>query len=750
MNNKKSLKEVYKRFIEFNKKNNNIKKPSINLKLDYEATSTNVEKFIFNNIMDLQEEGSYCLDICEEENNFHMVSYWINGTYAEVERFICENYNVHMEAILLSKYPNNIENLKKQILKLYGYIDSYLLCKEILATLLLKEMQYYVEWYSVFGTEEEDMIELRKYEINSALYNSSDFPIVKSEDITAAILGVNNMMQPSDLYDVFAHYSDELAIKKEQNLLDTFEDYIFTPDPFLVTGVEARWKNMFDLIEGLKGKCCIDYIFEFNSLNEIKNKDIRNKLILESILNDYFNRFSKPPVSLPIERNMIIGVYKDNKYDMEFRIRGIKNKKTDWDTICIKNYEIPKSVDDYQNIIYKISIDFKRELNGLKKGDYKSEESYPGKYPNRFSASHGLTFVKDINVKIKNKRGITERKKPIARYSLNLAEKQSTYFIKKSLRYALKNPILSTSFGIDSIITQHLLKKVAKHSYNLVHNDSLVEYNELVQFRNRIIKEWDVENRIIITKPIETYWQLLDKNGFNFKRKGDRRGGPSPSEQCCNAIKHKPMGICIENMIKKGNPMEVNYTGLRAFESRAREQQVKRDGIVYYAKSWKSLRVNPIAFFTDVMVWEYVSKYKVPYCSVYDKVLYYEDVFDNVSEDEYGKVIYRPRIGCWPCAVTGKNYYFHWLRHFYRKQYEFLMINRGMAKEIYIEGAKKQGIISDFTIDRKNSNNNIDQISLFDNPNIENDDITSEDILNKYPLEYMEEAIMRRPCIFMV
>lgn len=210
---------------------------------------------------------------------------------------------------------------------------------------------------------------------------------------------------------------------------------------------------------------------------------------------------------------------------------------------------------------------------------------------------------------------------------------------------------------------------------------------------------------------------------------------------------------CIDKFIAEGNPIECIFTGLRAAESLARLKQSKRDNVIYYAKSWKSIRVNPITFFTDEYVWDYVKKYDVPYCEVYDKILYYEDAFDNVSEDEIGKVLYKPRIGCWTCMVSAGNNYLIWLKHFYYKQYEYLMIQKGMAKEIFIEGAKKLGIIADFNIlqeDKKGSS----QLSMFDTLNEDNNvcnkvSMSSEEILKKYPLEAMEKLIMKRPCKFL-
>lgn len=725
---------------------------AVNAFKPYEEVKKALEYFIFREIDDLQEEGSMAIELCEEEDSYHIISYWIDGTYRNIEGFLNDNYCEELSDIILKKYPYDLEVLKSKIIKVYGHCNNNLVLLEGLATILLQEYQHITEWYCIYGTEEEDMIDFKKYSINNAITDKDNFPIIKQEDVVAAMYGINTTVQPSDLYNVFAYYADGLEFKNERNLISENEELTFTPDPFLVAGVEARLKNYVDLINSTKkNSCCIDYVLTFNSINNIENYDLRNMVIMLAAVNDYINRFSETPSSLPILKDMVKAEYKGSFYEIKYSIRGVRNKNTDWDDILIAKYDIPVTPSDYQNLIYSMALDFKRELNGIQKKANGLETAYYGKYPNKDSATHGLKFIKDLNVYKKDRRGLKEKKKPMPNFNLALAEKQSTYLIKKVLRYARKNPILSTSFGVDSTITQHLIRRVAKHSYNMLHNNSRVEYPDLYKFRQRLIKEWNLENKITITTPIKSYWELQKINGWNWDRKGDRRNGVSASEQCCYYIKHLPTYKFLDKLIEEGNPMEVNFTGLKGCESRQRSQQTLRDNVIYYAKSWKSLKVSPIAFYTDEMTWEYVKKYDVPYCEVYDKVVYYEDVFDNVSEEEYGKVIYRPRVGCYPCSVSSTNSYnLYHMRKFFPKLFNHMMIDKGMAKDLFIKVAKKEGILPAEHISnetKKDSN----QLSFFDS----NDNIlakntvkklTSEDILNNYSLESMSYMIMRRPC----
>lgn len=46
-----------------------------------------LKEFIDKEVADLQEEGSACLIHCEKSGDFHMTSYWIDGTYLNVDSF---------------------------------------------------------------------------------------------------------------------------------------------------------------------------------------------------------------------------------------------------------------------------------------------------------------------------------------------------------------------------------------------------------------------------------------------------------------------------------------------------------------------------------------------------------------------------------------------------------------------------------------------------------------------------------------
>ena len=197
--------------------------------------------------------------------------------------------------------------------------------------------------------------------------------------------------------------------------------------------------------------------------------------------------------------------------------------------------------------------------------------------------------------------------------------------------------------------------------------------------------------------------------------------------------------------------------GLRASESMSRAQSGKRDGAVYYAKSFHMIRVNPITFFTEDLADRYMAKYKVPQSKIYDMVLYYEDIYDKVDDDDFGKISYAPRTGCWPCLTRGINY-LQWLKHFKPKLYWHLMRDRGLAKTLFSANAHKLGLAKPRDTINVKQKDSLDQITFFDTEettskctscNSDVEDMSAEEVLENISVEMMEMWITKRPCKFM-
>lgn len=757
--NKRSLLSIWNNYIaNLDTSNNNIVNRNIQGRyIDKDSIKAQIKDFISDEINDLQDEGNLCLKMCEDTGDFHLVSYWIKGTYNNVYRFLQDNDSESLLKVVMELYPHNIDGLKIKVKNKYGECTNDRLVYEALASILLNEMQHYHQWYTVYGCEEDDMIDFDRYGISHAI-TSEEFPVMKISDVTAAMYGLNDTVQPSDMYDIFAHYADSLKIKNKTpgSLfdIDKGEEPIFTPDAFMSAAVVGRYKKYQEFIK----KAASDIAFRYTKLIFIDNDSLRNSMILASAIEEYNTRFATAPNGLPMHEDMvkgnIININGIDKFLITYSIRGVKNFSIVWDQIAEIVYDIPKDSRQFVELIIKMSVDFKRELNGLEKVRNQDIAAIDGKYPTRLSATHGLTFVKDMNTHYKDARGNDCRKTPQVRYTLAMAEKQALYITKKALRHGVNNTFISCSFGIDSITTLHILRRVNKHNFNVIFNNSLVEYPQLIKYKRKMTKEWNLEDKLIETRPAESYWDIQKRCGWNFQRKGARNGkGTNNSEECCNKIKHIPFFNKINEMEKQGKPMELDFSGLRAMESRSREQSTKRDNLVYLAKVWKCIRVNPIAFFSDEMVWEYVKKYNIPYCEIYDMKVYYEDVYDNVSEEEEGKVYYSPRCGCSTCLINTSRGYLFFLRKYYLKLYKYMMYDMGLVVTLFERGGKKIGILSS---NEEKSKAGGMQLSIFDVfseddnfTNTKSNTITNEDILENYPLDMMENMIMRRPCKFL-
>lgn len=690
-----------------------------------EEISKSILNFLSKEVDDMIEYGSYALEVAEEENNFHMMIYWIDGIQTAAYGYIMEHFSKYGSLLcdeVISMYEGRVQ--KSSILEskiktkfVSGNYKVFIAC-EALATLLLKEYQELSVFYTVYGCEEQDFVDLeRAHHISRSIYNEEQFPIIKIEDVAGALVGASCYTQPSSLYDVYAHMSDNDRPGQTGGISEPKDETIqpvFTPDPFEYDGVVARWKRYGAIRRKGKGFNLLELQYKLDSIKSLAESaglfnyadSLRELAVIEFITEEYLYRFSKPPLGLPINKDSlsIIKEHGEGRGCMRviFKIRGICQGRNEWREVYNEVTDIPYSVQEIQDQVIRIAINIKEKLAGTEKKGSKAAKA--GLYPRRLQASSGLN---------------------IGNIPLHVAEAQALYLIKKALRIGY-NPVASCSFGKDSILVLHLLRRVT-HNFKVLFNNTKVEFPQTISFMKRMKREWALD--IVEARPEISFWDFLAENSFNFERKGDRRGGKtSISEICCYLLKHKPSKKAIQEY-----GWDIGFTGIRADESWTRTKSGKYNGPCYISVSWNQLLVTPIISFTDEMVTQYYKKYDVPLSELYNKILY----------DEEGNVLFIPRTGCWACLVAGKGY-LRWLRTYFPKGYMHLMRDRGLAKTLYAMALNLDTKTSTKKASTKSKFK--DQLSLF-NQEEETIGDFSLDAVN-IDWDSLELLIRSRPCFF--
>lgn len=150
-------------------------------------------------------------------------------------------------------------------------------------------------------------------------------------------------------------------------------------------------------------------------------------------------------------------------------------------------------------------------------------------------------------------------------------------------------PYLAFSGGKDSVVLMELVR-MAGIKYDAHFSVTTVDPPEVLRF----IREYYPE--VIWERPEKNMWKLIVENGVPPTRK---------MRYCCRLIKE----VC-------GDGRTV-LTGIRKSESSGRSgrlvyEQCMKDGL-------DKAYVNPIVDWSEGDVWNFIRKYHLPYCSLYDE-----------------------------------------------------------------------------------------------------------------------------------
>lgn len=180
----------------------------------------------------------------------------------------------------------------------------------------------------------------------------------------------------------------------------------------------------------------------------------------------------------------------------------------------------------------------------------------------------------------------------------------------------------------------------------------------------------------------------FDKYKFMIKAKFN------VSKECCRVMKKTPLHTYQQTTGRKP------FTGIMADESRIRETQWMRNGCnIYDSKDAKS---NPIAFWTEQDVLQYIYENHLPICPVYgevvrkEKQLTFEELLTGDIKWEY-EVTGAKRTGCMMCGfgchLDGNPSRFERMKKTHPKMYALLDIvkNNGVTMRQAIEWMNENG-----------------------------------------------------------
>ena len=167
---------------------------------------------------------------------------------------------------------------------------------------------------------------------------------------------------------------------------------------------------------------------------------------------------------------------------------------------------------------------------------------------------------------------------------------QAKQIINETLSKA-KRPFVEFTGGKDSLVTLSLVKEVSKGPVSVLFIDTSTHFTEIYHFIEKMQKLWR----------------------FNLAREknGEALGSIKIAEdraECCFQLKTKVR----RESIKK---YEIDYlfTGVR------RDEEEATGSVNYVFPETECVSVNPIVYFSESDIWEYIRENNMPYCSLYDK-----------------------------------------------------------------------------------------------------------------------------------
>jgi phosphoadenosine phosphosulfate reductase len=168
-----------------------------------------------------------------------------------------------------------------------------------------------------------------------------------------------------------------------------------------------------------------------------------------------------------------------------------------------------------------------------------------------------------------------------------------------------KKPSVSLSWGKDSVIMLHMIRKHCKNTFVLFANTG-IEYPETYKYRDLMLKDEFEDINYIETKPIKDFWTCVKEYGYPHYRMTNEQDKNKRQPKCCIYLKEKPL-----DDKKKELGIDLNFIGLMGTESMNRRRLFMRLGAYYYKKKDKMNVCLPLMIWTDNDVLRYIKENKI-------------------------------------------------------------------------------------------------------------------------------------------
>ncbi len=174
-------------------------------------------------------------------------------------------------------------------------------------------------------------------------------------------------------------------------------------------------------------------------------------------------------------------------------------------------------------------------------------------------------------------------------------EKKSVEIIKKAFDiYGADSIAVAWTGGKDSTTVLHLIKQAfGSIPFKVINIDTNVDFPEIYEIIDYLKERWNIDLHIFKNEKAS---QLINIS--------------KDHAECCYQLKTLPLNEAITSL-----KIKVLITALRWDEQDARGEEV------YFSdrETPEHVRVQPILHFREVDIWQYIKKYDIPYCELYNK-----------------------------------------------------------------------------------------------------------------------------------